>query len=197
MSVSARTLPGKRALAKAARRGAFLAAAARVLHRDGLRDATMEAVAAEASVSKVVLYRYFGSKEEMTDAVLSDVAGELAAEMATPWTGYGSGMARMLRVARARPDAFALLVVGARGDPRFGSHHARVHDAIRRRVEDATGDTDASAVLKALSSKAVASLALDAVAGWIEQGTPSEDDAFLAWYAAGTAALDRAWRDEG
>lgn len=48
----------------------LLAAAARVFARDGLTGATTREIAREASVNEVTLFRLFGSKERLIDAVV-------------------------------------------------------------------------------------------------------------------------------
>lgn len=54
-------------------RSRLLDAAERCFERDGLSSATMEAVAAEASVSRATLYRYYSGREELIlDAVLRE-----------------------------------------------------------------------------------------------------------------------------
>lgn len=58
---------GLRERKKAARRGALVAAALRLVDRDGLDGATVEAICAEAGVSTRTFFNYFESKD---DAVL-------------------------------------------------------------------------------------------------------------------------------
>ena len=50
-----------------------LAATRTVLRRDGLRGATMEAVAAEAGVARSTLYRNWASLDELLDHAITDV----------------------------------------------------------------------------------------------------------------------------
>ena len=51
------------------RRGEFIAAALRVLDKQGPELMTMDAVAAEAGVTKPVLYRYFSDKTALVAAL--------------------------------------------------------------------------------------------------------------------------------
>jgi AcrR family transcriptional regulator len=64
---------------KSVRRDRILGAAQRVFTRIGLRAASMEAIAAEASVSKATLYAYFPDKV----AIFTAVAERLALAMRT------------------------------------------------------------------------------------------------------------------
>ena len=55
------------------RRGAILAAAVRVLARDGIAATTTRKIAAEAEVNQAMLGYYFGSKDELLFAVLQEL----------------------------------------------------------------------------------------------------------------------------
>lgn len=55
------------------RRAELLAAAARLMERDGSHAVSMQAVAEEAGVSVGLIYRYFGGKEDLVLAVIVDV----------------------------------------------------------------------------------------------------------------------------
>lgn len=67
----------------------------------GLQQANMEAIAADAGVSKMTIYRHFGSKDGLFEAVVRDRTGQVISEMA------GVGL-----LDPARPDE-ALRRVGA------------------------------------------------------------------------------------
>ena len=60
---------------RARTRAALLRAAGRVFAEHGFHQATLEAVAAEAGVSKGALYHYFPSKEQLFLALLEDRLG--------------------------------------------------------------------------------------------------------------------------
>lgn len=56
----------------------LLDAAARLMEREGAEAVSMQALAAEAGVSVGLIYRYFGSKEDILYAVIVDVLDALA-----------------------------------------------------------------------------------------------------------------------
>lgn len=56
----------------------LLDAAARLMEREGSESVSMQALAAEAGVSVGLIYRYFGSKEDILYAVIADVLDTLA-----------------------------------------------------------------------------------------------------------------------
>jgi AcrR family transcriptional regulator len=70
----------------------LLAAAARVFARDGLGGATTRAIAGEAGVNEVTLFRHFGTKERLIAAVVGSEFGP--ASRAAPQAGRPGGSLR-------------------------------------------------------------------------------------------------------
>ena len=68
-------------MSKAASRSAILAAARRVAARDGARDLSLRAVAAEAGFAPAGLYGYFRNKDELLLALAADDLTQLARAM--------------------------------------------------------------------------------------------------------------------
>ncbi len=63
-------------------RARLLQAAARVFARDGLTGATTRAIAAEAGVNEVTLFRHFRTKQRLLDAVVQEHFGPAPAPVA-------------------------------------------------------------------------------------------------------------------
>lgn len=59
----------------------LLAAAARLMEREGSQAVSMQAVAAEAGVSVGLIYRYFGGKDDLLLAVIVDVLDAFAEQV--------------------------------------------------------------------------------------------------------------------
>src|SRR2546423_9774671 len=68
-----------------ARRDELVDAALRSIRELG-PDVSMEQIAAEAGVTKPILYRHFGDKDGLCEAVAQNVLGEMMAEMARTLT---------------------------------------------------------------------------------------------------------------
>ena len=75
-------------LPRAERRAAILHGAARAFASSGFADTSMEDVAAACGVTKLIVYRHFGSKEELYREILQqvfdDLGEELRSELAMP-----------------------------------------------------------------------------------------------------------------
>ena len=81
------------------RRAEILAAAIRVLARDGLSEATTRKIAAEAGVNQAMLAYYFGSKDELLFAVLQEMmraTGEIVRAALPEGVGLGEAIAGSL-----------------------------------------------------------------------------------------------------
>jgi len=93
-------------LPRAERRAAILHGAARAFASSGFADTPMEDVAAACGVTKLIVYRHFGSKEELYREILQQVfdhlGEELRSELALP-TRSGLGPRTLLTVARDDP----------------------------------------------------------------------------------------------
>lgn len=74
--MATRTLDGRRARERERRRNELLDAADRAVRRLGT-DVSMDEVAAEAGITKPVLYRHFGDKEGLHDALAERYVEEL------------------------------------------------------------------------------------------------------------------------
>jgi len=86
---------------RAARREELLAGAIRVIRRDG-PFASMDAIAAEAGVTKPIVYRHFGDRDGLTQAVATQFAGELLTELRAALAGSDQPE----QVLRATIDAY-------------------------------------------------------------------------------------------
>jgi len=65
----------------------ILSAAARVFARDGLEGATTRAISREAGVNEVTLFRHFGTKEHLIEAVVGSAFGSEGKPEAGPGRG--------------------------------------------------------------------------------------------------------------
>lgn len=87
---------GWRAARRASARAAIVAAAWAAVREEGLAGLSMRDLARRAGITTPTLYAYFGSKNDIYDAMFGQAAGEFAACMAAP---YGTGDPRGILVA--------------------------------------------------------------------------------------------------
>ena len=180
------------------RRAQLIGAAAVAFSRTGFAGTSMEDVAAEAGVTKLIVYRHFASKEELYRAVLERVSTDLRqtfwARMADA-TGDVPGLVirSMLEVARRDPDAVRLLFVHARREPAFADYAAE-HRSNAVAVADAmVGPFLGDAVVGAWAARTIVSYLENALLVWLDEGEPERDDEFVRLATDGLAAMVLAW----
>src|SRR3954465_15622571 len=94
-------MPTKRSAPPADTRQRLLTAAARVYGRDGLNGATTRAIASEAGVNEVTLFRHFQSKERLLAAVVGQNFGDATVPAQAPLPALsGELRADLLALAR-------------------------------------------------------------------------------------------------
>jgi AcrR family transcriptional regulator len=159
-----------------------LAAAARAFARSGFAATSMDQIAAEAGISKLMLYRDFEGKRELYEAILESVnrrLGELVRD--DPDAGASrQGQVAMLRVAREQPDAFLLLFRHAAREPEFAAYaegfSAFALETGERRL---ARDIEDPVALR-WTARVAFRLAVEGIIAWLEVGDESRDEAFLA-----------------
>ena len=130
-------------------------AASAVFARNGYAEATAEAIAREAGMSKATFYEHFDNKEDCiialfdaaSEAVLAAMSQAPAPETADPATRYQAAIGAFLGALGAFPDEAQTLLVEVIGaGPRAMQRRDRVLAAFAEFI-DATNAADAAAGL--------------------------------------------------
>lgn len=184
-----------------ARREGLLAAADRVVQRDGA-SASMAAIAAEAGISKPILYRHFGDKGGLYAALAERHTDRLLDALVEALTAGGPARERVhrtidtyLSVIEAEPQVYRFLMQSEEAAPVGGP----VHGFLRRLRELLTAgiahelrlaDDDTRATAWAAGIVGMVQASGD---WWLESRTCSRTELTdqltdLLWGAYGTAA---------
>ena len=157
---------------------------------------SMEDVAAEAGITRLIVYRHFDSKEDLYRAVLTRVTERLAEEWAK---GLASGDRRLRvphhphrrpRATRRLPVAVPVRRPGAavRGLRRGGVRAVQVALA-----DEMLGETIADPAFRAWATHTIVGYLDDSVLAWLEVGDPDRDAEFVERATDGLIAMYRAW----
>jgi len=161
---------------RAERRDQILAAATRAFARSGFAATSLDDVAAEAEVSRVILYRHFESKTDLYRSVLDTARLRLAAAVGTDDFTPASVDA-LLDAAARDPDGFRLLFQHAAREPEFRAEVDRLRaDSVmvaRRYLEELIPDPGWAA----WATQLVPTVAVDAVIAWLDAGQPDRGGA--------------------
>lgn len=92
---------GTKRLPRAVREQQMLDAAVKVFSENGYRETSMDSIAAEAEISKPMLYLYYGSKEELFAACVVRESGRLIDHLTDAATGSAGPRRRLEGVVQA------------------------------------------------------------------------------------------------
>ncbi|MCA1843781.1 MAG: TetR/AcrR family transcriptional regulator; helix-turn-helix transcriptional regulator, partial [Actinobacteria bacterium] len=125
-----------RAERRAGRREELLEAAVACIRREGA-GASMDQIAAEAGVTKPVVYRFFRDKGDLYEAIATRYVEAVATELRAAWGGAGeprellrSGIDTYLRLVEEEPEISRFLMRRARVEQAAAT--TAIDDFIRR-----------------------------------------------------------------
>src|SRR5215510_2628911 len=165
-----------RRLPRLQRREQILAAATKAFARNGFAATGLDDIAAEAGVTRVILYRHFDSKTDLYQAVLDRFCAVLGDHVAEPVGGFtDASIDGLLKAAIAEPAGFRLLFV-----------HAARELEFKAAAEQFRSDITAAALLqisKVVADEAWArwaahlapTAAIEAIIAWLDAGQPDPD----------------------
>jgi AcrR family transcriptional regulator len=163
--------------------------------RGGFSGTSMEDVAAETGVTKLILYRHFRSKADLYRAVLDRVSARLADEFRRDLGEHDRatvGARALLTVARQDPAGFALLWRHAAREPEFAAYADRQHErAVGAAIVLLDGFHGPAS--ERWAARAIVAWLVEAVLAWVEEGDPDRDREFLAAMGGGIRAMVGAW----
>jgi len=160
-----------RRLRRAERREQITTAATRAFARTGFTATSLDDIAAEAGVSRVILYRHFDSKTHLYQAVLDRACIRLAETVGT--ADYSEQtIPTLLAAAGADPDGFRLLFRHAAREPDFHEMTDQLTtaatDIARRHITALVPDPRWAQWAGQLAPM----LAIEAVIAWLDAGQP-------------------------
>ncbi|MGH3662828.1 MAG: TetR/AcrR family transcriptional regulator [Micromonosporaceae bacterium] len=156
------------------RREQILHAATRAFCSHGFVATSLDDVAGEAGITRVLLYRHFDSKADMYRAVLERGCARLG-EVIDAKHLYSESLPALFRAASANPDAFRLLFRHAAREPEFRGFAdaltAPLAEIIHRNL---TEHLPAGPWLD-WAAHIVPTFAIEAVISWLDVGRPDPD----------------------
>ncbi|MEO3805243.1 helix-turn-helix domain-containing protein [Nonomuraea sp. B1E8] len=165
-----------RRLRRAERREQILDAATRAFARAGYTATGLDDIAAEAELTRAMLYRHFDSKADLYRAVLDRACARLAE--ATGADNFDDdAIPALLRAAAADPDGFRLLFRHAAREPDFRDLIDTITDASRE-----VGRRNLARVIPEgpwldWAANLIPAFTLEAVIAWLDAGQPDPDQA--------------------
>lgn len=178
------------------RRASILKAAASAFAHRGFATTSMDDVAAEAGITRLILYRHFESKEDLYTSVLDQVYERLSQESAVEFEGRRalSAVRALLVVGRENPDGLVLLWRHAAREPQFAAYADAFRESTTEFARTLLREVGVSSRLhERWAAETLVSFVFDALLHWLAEAAPSRDDEFLDLIAASLPALVNAW----
>lgn len=161
---------------RTARREQILGAATDAFARGGFSATSLDDIAREASVSRVILYRHFDSKADLYRAVLDRARARLAAAAHGPDFDAAS-VDGLVAAAAEDPAGFRLLFEYAAREPEFRDEMERFRAEMvalaHRQLSRAIGD----AAWARWAAELAPTVAIEAVLAWLDAGQPDPEHA--------------------
>jgi AcrR family transcriptional regulator len=169
MTLEAALVP--RRMRRKERREQILAAATRAFARSGFAATNLDDIAAEAGVSRVILYRHFESKTDLYRAVLERARARLAAEVGTD-NFTAETIDALLRAAAADPDGFRLLFHHAAREPEFRFDVDQLRNTSVDLAYQYLAQEIPNRAWARWASELVVTASIEAVIAWLDVGQP-------------------------
>jgi AcrR family transcriptional regulator len=165
-----------RRLPRAERREQILAAATKAFARNGFSATGLDDIAAEAGITRVILYRHFDTKTDLYQAALDRFCAVLSAHVAEPVGGFtDASVDGLLKAAIAEPHGFRLLFMHAAREPEFKAAAERfrsdITDIALLQISKVVGDEAWARWAARLAPTA----AIEAILAWLDAGQPDPD----------------------
>ena len=166
----------------------ILAAAARAFAVGGFAATSMEDIAAEAGVTKLIVYRHFATKQELYERVLDHTRQRLQEALQFRSRDPDPDMiGQLLAAARREPEAFTLLFRHSTREPQFAGYAAAFRERAVQVAERALEPAVPDPVIRHWLAATSFALVIEGVLQWIDDGDPARD-AEIATYLGRLAA---------
>jgi AcrR family transcriptional regulator len=165
-----------RRLPRAQRREQILAAATTAFARQGFAATGLDDIAAEAGITRVILYRHFASKTELYQAALDRFCAVMSDHVAQPVGGFtDASIDGLLKAATAEPDGFRLLFVHAAREPEFQAAADRFHAEVTAIAHLQIARIVADPAWAGWAAQMAPTVAIEAIIAWLDAGRPDPD----------------------
>jgi AcrR family transcriptional regulator len=176
-------------LPRAERRAQIARAAATAFMLGGYDGTSMDDVARQAGVTRLIVYRIFETKTDLYRSVLEQVMDDLAESFVGvahpagrpgasghPADRYEDTIAAMvLGVGRRHPDAFRLLWRHASHEPEFRQMAALFKATVTEYAMQLIGDGVGDRLMQRWAAESVVSHLYESVCLWLDDGDPARD----------------------
>jgi AcrR family transcriptional regulator len=162
-----------RRLPRVQRREQILTAATKAFARNGFAATSLDDIATEAGVTRVILYRHFDSKTELYQAVLDRMCARLDAHVPAPAGGFtDASIDGLLKAAAESPAGFRLLFRHALREPEFKACIAKFRADVAAAAFQQISALVPDEGLARWAAQLAPEVAIEATIAWLDAGQP-------------------------
>jgi AcrR family transcriptional regulator len=162
-----------RRLPRTQRREQILTAATEAFARSGFAATSLEDIAAQAGVTRVLLYRHFDSKTELYQAVLDRMCARLEAHVEEPVGGFtDASIDGLLAAAVESPAGFRLLFQHALREAEFSERIEKFRADIAAAAYGQIAAVVPDRALARWAAQLAPAVAIEAIIAWLDAGQP-------------------------
>src|SRR5690348_4447900 len=155
------------------RREQILTAATEAFARSGFAATSLDDIAAEAGISRAILYRHFDSKTDLYQAVLDRMCARLDAHVEQPVGGFtDASIDGLLAAAVESPPGFRLLFQYALREPEFKERIEKFHADITAAAYLQISAIVPDQALARWAAQLAPVVAIEAIIAWLDTGQP-------------------------
>lgn len=188
---AAEATPTVSRLPRAERRAQLVRAAATAFLAKGFDATSVEEVAEQAGVTRLIVYRHFAGKEELYRSVLVSVTESMRERFDVMQPA--SIVSTLVEVARDEPDGFRLLWRHARHEPAFAAEAEMFRLVAAEYADGVVGPHLRQPVFRRWGAAAVVDHLYEGICVWLDVGEPELDAWFAERLREGARALVAAW----
>lgn len=159
------------------RRRALMDAAARAFARGGYAATSLEDVAAEAGVTRALIYQHFDSKTQLYRALLDDMRDKLQRATGAPERLEPASLGALVRIAQTHADQFRLFFRHASREPEFREHADWLRTAMTDAAQPYLREVLPDDQLRRWAAELLPAVAIEAILAWLDSDSPQPDDA--------------------
>lgn len=160
-------------LRRAERRAQILTAATAAFTRQGYAATGLDEVAAEAGISRAILYRHFDTKADLYRAVLDRVCARLGETVGQrPGEFTEAAIDGLVSAAAVDPDGFRLLFRHVPREPEFRDFADRFGHAMTAAAHQQIGAMVPDPAWARWASQLAPVVAVESVIAWLDAGQP-------------------------
>ncbi len=179
----------RRLLRRDERRAQLVGAAAQAFLAGGFAATSLDDVAAQAGVTKMIIYRHFDSKSDLYRAVLLDTRQRIEARIGAPEQFGPQALQGLVLAARENSDGFRLLYRHARREPDFAGYVDELGLTASRNADRWLRELIPDPPRRAWIASLLPALTIDAILTWLDTGQPVGPDEVAATVNAAMRTL--------